>query len=184
MLRRRDNDRSYPYISWRRQRKNNGSHWQCGQGSRARETGVDCPFPENRRLRGSDGLAHVPGITLLPCDQNFGFSWEMSAVQRKAAALYYDNLLRMAWEMAAGLDGDPGFDMLVLDEVLGACGLGFVREDMVIEKLRCKPDGLEVVMTGRGPSDGLMECADYITEMVMGRHPFERGIPAREGIEY
>ena len=39
-------------------------------------------------------------------------------------------------------------------------------------------------MTGRGPSDGLMECADYITEMVMGRHPFERGIPAREGIEY
>ena len=75
-------------------------------------------------------------------------------------------------------------DMLVLDEVIGACGLGFVREDMVIEKLRCKPDGLEVVMTGRGPSDGLMECADYITEMVMGRHPFERGIPAREGIEY
>ena len=74
--------------------------------------------------------------------------------------------------------------MLVLDEVIGACGLGFVREDMVIEKLRCKPDGLEVVMTGRGPSDGLMECADYITEMVMGRHPFERGIPAREGIEY
>lgn len=130
------------------------------------------------------GLAHVPGITLLPCDQNFGFSWEMSAVQRKAAALYYDNLLRMAWEMTAGLDGDPGYDMLVLDEVIGACGLGFVREDMVIEKLRSKPDGLEVVMTGRGPSDGLMECADYITEMVMGRHPFEKGIPAREGIEY
>ena len=35
------------------------------------------------------GLAHVPGITLLPCDRNFGFSWEMSAVQRKAAAVYY-----------------------------------------------------------------------------------------------
>ena len=130
------------------------------------------------------GLAHVPGITLLPCDRNFGFSWEMSAVQRKAAAVYYDNLLRMAWEMAAGLDGGPGYDMLVLDEVIGAFGLGFVREDMVIGKLRSKPDGLEVVMTGRGPSDGLMECADYITEMVMGRHPFERGIPAREGIEY
>lgn len=130
------------------------------------------------------GLAHVPGITLLPCDRNFGFSWEMSAVQRKAAAVYYDNLLRMAWEMAAGLDGGPGYDMLVPDEVIGACGLGFVREDMVIGKLRSKPDGLEVVMTGRGPSDGLMECADYITEMVMGRHPFERGIPAREGIEY
>ena len=42
------------------------------------------------------GLGHVPGITLLPCDENFGFSWEMSDVQRKAASLYYNNLFRMA----------------------------------------------------------------------------------------
>ena len=130
------------------------------------------------------GLGHVPGITLLPCDENFGFSWEMSDVQRKAASLYYNNLFRMAWEMAAGQDGADGFDMLVLDEVIGACGLGFVREDVVVEMLRGKPGGLEVIMTGRGPSDELMECADYITEMVMRRHPFEKGISAREGIEY
>lgn len=130
------------------------------------------------------GLGHVPGITLLPCDENFGFSWEMSDVQRKAASLYYNNLFRMAWEMVAGQDGADGFDMLVLDEVIGACGLGFVREDVVVEMLRGKPGGLEVIMTGRGPSDELMECADYITEMVMRRHPFEKGISAREGIEY
>ena len=131
-----------------------------------------------------NGLAHVPGITVLPCGRNFGFSWNMTQAQREAAALYYDQCFQRAWNKALGQDGEEPYDMLVLDEVIGACGLGFVREDMVIEKLRCKPDGLEVVMTGRGPSDGLMECADYITEMVMGRHPFERGIPAREGIEY
>ena len=34
-------------------------------------------------------LAHVPGITLLPCDQNFGFSWEMTPAQKQAASVYY-----------------------------------------------------------------------------------------------
>ena len=41
------------------------------------------------------GLAHVPGITLLPCDRNFGFSWEMSAVQRKR--LLYTMITCYAW---------------------------------------------------------------------------------------
>lgn len=130
------------------------------------------------------GLAGVSGITLLPCDQNFGFSWEMSMAQRTAAGLYYSAQFTKAWRMAAGLDGEGGFDMLVLDEIIGACGLGFINEDTVIEALACKPDGLEVILTGRGPSPELEAQADYITEMVMRRHPYERGIPAREGIEY
>lgn len=130
------------------------------------------------------GLAHVPGITLLPCDQNFGFSWEMSAAQKKAASVYYKDMFNKAWEMAAGLDGEDGFDMLVMDEIIGACGLGFVDGDIVAEMLRAKPEGLEVILTGRGPSGQLADCADYITEMVMRRHPYERGVSAREGIEY
>ena len=42
----------------------------------------------------------------------------------------------------------------------------------------------EVVLTGRGPSEALQAHADYITEMKMQRHPFEKGIAAREGIEF
>ena len=34
------------------------------------------------------GLSHVPNITVLPCGRNFGFSWNMTQVRRKAAALY------------------------------------------------------------------------------------------------
>ncbi len=71
-----------------------------------------------------------------------------------------------------------------LDEAIGACNLGFVDESGLIKALKEKPASLEVILTGRCPSEALQEQADYITEMVMRRHPYERGIGAREGIEY
>lgn len=130
------------------------------------------------------GLAGIHGITLLPCSRCFGFSWQMSASQRQEASRFYTDLFAQAWNMASVPAGGDGCDMLVLDEVIGACGQGFINEHRVIEALRGKPDGLEVIMTGRGPSSRLIECADYVTEMVMRSHPYEKGIPAREGIEY
>lgn len=146
-----------------------------------------------------EGLAHVPGVTVLPCDQNFGFSWNMTQVQKTAAALYYNHCLAKAWDMVleAGHEGsekeeaenegaehEKAWDLLVLDEVIGACNLGFVDEDRLVELIRKKPEGLEVIITGRGPSETLKEQADYITEMVMRRHPYEKGISSRKGIEY
>ena len=43
---------------------------------------------------------------------------------------------------------------------------------------------LEVVLTGRNPSEDIVSHADYLTEMVCKKHPFEQGIPSREGVEY
>ena len=108
------------------------------------------------------GLSHVPGITVLPCGRNFGLSWNM----------------------ALGADGGEPYDMLVLDEAIGACNLGFVDEAGLVKALKEKPAALEVILTGRCPSEALRDQADYITEMVMRRHPYERGVGAREGIEY
>lgn len=142
------------------------------------------------------GLSLISGVRVLPCDRNFGFSWEMTPAQKKDAALYYTEKFLKTWEMAAGQDGEGGCgggdgsggeggcDMLILDEIIGACSLGFINEEIVINALRQRPAHLEVILTGRGPSSSLMECADYVTEMVLGKHPFERGISAREGIEY
>ena len=67
---------------------------------------------------------------------------------------------------------------------MAACNYGMVREDDVAEFLEKRPGRLEVVLTGREPSVRLMELADYISEICMRKHPFEKGIAAREGIEY
>jgi cob(I)alamin adenosyltransferase len=43
---------------------------------------------------------------------------------------------------------------------------------------------MDVVLTGRGASDALIEQADLVTEMVPVKHPYDRGVSARLGIEY
>lgn len=119
-------------------------------------------------------------VTVLPCKKSFGFSWNMTEEMRREAAVYYSGLFEEAWGMASS---SPVF-LLVLDEIVAACNQGFVEEEQVIRCLKAKPEGLEVILTGRNPSAALKACADYVTEMKLEKHPFERGIAAREGIEY
>ncbi len=76
------------------------------------------------------------------------------------------------------------FDMLVLDEVIGAVTGGFLSEDSVIEFIEKNPEGLEIVLTGREAPVPLVKAADYVTEMLMIKHPFSSGAKARKGIEF
>ena len=56
-------------------------------------------------------------------------------------------------------------------------------KEEILEFIDSKPDTLEIVMTGRNAPDWLIEKADLVTEMKCIKHPFEKGIPARVGIE-
>ena len=75
-------------------------------------------------------------------------------------------------------------DLLVLDEIVGACDKGVFDKATLLDFLKNKPQKLEVVMTGRNPFPELVELADYVTEMQKIKHPFDGGIAARKGIEY
>ncbi len=75
-------------------------------------------------------------------------------------------------------------DLLVLDEVLDAVNTGMISESTVIEFLTHKPAHLEVVLTGRNPSQKLLQIADYVTIMEKEKHPYDMGMTARRGIEY
>ena len=55
--------------------------------------------------------------------------------------------------------------------------------ELLLRFLDSRPAGVEVVLTGRDPAPELLARADYITEMRKVRHPFDKGVPAREGIE-
>ena len=73
---------------------------------------------------------------------------------------------------------------MVLDEVIGAVGLGLIDEEALVALLKEKQPKTEVILTGRGASDKLKKTADYLSEIRMEKHPYEQGIPARAGIEY
>ena len=73
--------------------------------------------------------------------------------------------------------------LLVLDELCAALSLGLIDREKVLELLDDHSEA-ELVITGRNPDPALIERADYITEMKLVRHPFEKGVQARKGIEY
>jgi cob(I)alamin adenosyltransferase len=75
-------------------------------------------------------------------------------------------------------------DLLVLDEACAAYALEAVERKAVDDLLRNFSPEKELVLTGRNPPQHFRDTADYISEINNVKHPFERGIAAREGIEY
>jgi len=77
-----------------------------------------------------------------------------------------------------------GYDMVILDEILIALQDGFLKEEEILELLEKKPESLEIILTGRGATKKIIEKADLVTEMKKIKHPFNRGVKGKEGIEY
>lgn len=124
-------------------------------------------------------LALLPGVEVFRGKPLTKFTFQMNE-KEKAEVLQSHNLFIQ--ELAKRCVEEKA-DLLVLDEVIGAIGTGVLDQQLVIDFLKRKPQRLEVVMTGRNPSPELLELADYVSEVCKRKHPFDRGIPAREGIE-
>ena len=74
------------------------------------------------------------------------------------------------------------FDMIVLDEIFASYNYDLVDKASVRNIV--ENYGGELVMTGRNPDEWFCEKADYISEIKKIKHPYDKGIVAREGIEY
>jgi cob(I)alamin adenosyltransferase len=75
-------------------------------------------------------------------------------------------------------------DLLILDEFNNALYFELVTQEETRELLALKPAHTEVVLTGRNAPDYVLQAADLVTEMREIKHPYQRGLPARRGIEY
>jgi len=107
-----------------------------------------------------------------------GFTWETQDRARDVAAA------RAAWEAAKAMIADPGYRMVLLDELNIVLRYDYLPLAEVIETLRAKPRDLHVVVTGRNARPELVELADLVTEMTMVKHPFRSGVKAQAGIEF
>ena len=125
-----------------------------------------------------ESLKRLPGIRTMHAQTVRGFYRSMNEQQRQQARQDYTALFRQVTDAAKDAD------LLILDEIVSACNRGVVPEKLVTDFLRSKPQQLEVVLTGREPSPALTVLADYITEMRKLRHPYDRCVAARKGIEF
>lgn len=107
------------------------------------------------------------------------FTWEMNEAELEELRLE----IRKGFDYVRNLVKENKYDLLVLDEINHIIIKEFVSKEEILEFIDSKPDTLEIVMTGRNAPNWLMEKADLVTEMKCIKHPFEKGIPARVGIE-
>ncbi len=76
------------------------------------------------------------------------------------------------------------YDMIVLDEILDVIAFGYLRESLFLETIQNWSKRAEIVLTGHKLSSDISEICDYISEITAKKHPFEKGIAPRCGIEY
>ena len=125
-------------------------------------------------------LSHTENITLTFAPVELKFTYDMDeAEKQKASAMF-----RKIFDDAVTTVLTQKYDMIVLDEIFSAVEAGMINEHSVYEFVSNAPKNLEVVMTGHNPPERILELADYITEMKKIKHPYDRGVQARFGIEF
>lgn len=120
-----------------------------------------------------------PGFVLHRSREVLKFTWDMTDEELSRTRQIQKEIL----DYAVDATYCGGWDMVILDEVMGALSSGVLDLKDVLDFVKDKPDRLEIVMTGRNAPAELIELADYVSEIKCVKHPIDNGIPARKGIE-
>lgn len=137
-------------------------------------------FLKNENSGEVKALKQISEIEVLPLKKSYGFFSSLTEEEKKEAQATYREL----WREAVSLISGGSFDILVADEFMAAYNYGLIPQEEALRFLKEKPESLEVVLTGRNPDPQLVELADYVSEIRKIKHPFDRGVGARRGIEY
>lgn len=121
-------------------------------------------------------LQKCENITVMRCDKNYGFFRSMTDSDKENIIKCHNENLEYV------LKNIDSFDMIVLDEIFAAYNYDLADREKVKEIVE-KYKG-ELVMTGRDPQEWFVGRADYVSEIKKIKHPYDRGITAREGIEF
>lgn len=125
-------------------------------------------------------LDRIPEIRVIHLEKSYGFYNTLTETQKKEIKEMYSEL----WYRIRMLLKEERYDLLVADEFMAAYNYGLIPKEDAVCFLKSKPQDLEIVLTGRNPEPELVELADYVSEIRKIRHPFDRGIRARKGIEF
>jgi len=135
-------------------------------------------------MKGNDGYGELDGVKRLSPEcqlEHFGGAgWVHKGEQLEEHIEEANKAFLRAQEII--LSGQ--WDIVILDEVINAIWFELIPESQVIELLSKKPPHVELILTGRNASQSLIERADLVTEMVVKKHPYEKGVMSRQGIEF
>jgi len=107
-----------------------------------------------------------------------GFTWDSKNMDETEARA------RAAWEKAKDAITGGAYQLVVLDEVTYPVTWGWIDEADVVSTVRARPEHVNVIITGRGASAGLLDLADTATEMTKVKHAFDSGVKALKGVDF
>ncbi len=134
-------------------------------------------------------LRDIPGVAVLHAAHHFGFWKSQNEEEREITRAEAAGLLQQVQDtMNRAMKRRPDPDaeircLVVLDEVIGAVGNGTLPEELVLDFLNGLKPTTEVILTGRNPSDKMIQLAAYVSEVQSTKHPYDKGITARVGVE-
>ena len=92
-------------------------------------------------------------------------------------------LAQEGFDLAKKAMADEAYDIVILDEIIVAVDYGLIPLSDLLCLLDAKPDGVEIILTGRNAKPEIIEKADLVTEMVEQKHYYQNGVEARKGVE-
>lgn len=136
-------------------------------------------FMKNNSTNERKILEKIPNITFVDGLEKEKFSFQMSEQEKEERREFY----RSQFEKVTKKAEDEGYDVLFCDELIYTIGADLFDEQMLIDYIDHKPENLEFILTGQNPGEEVIKRADYVSEIRKIKHPFDQGMPAREGIE-
>ncbi len=125
-------------------------------------------------------LSNVDNVTLTTCPIELKFTFEMTEKEKQQAAVLFKGI----FERSATDAVSERYDMIVFDEIFDAINAGMVNESDVFEFISNAPSSMEIILTGHNPPQRFIDAADYVTEFKKIKHPFDRGVTGRIGVEF
>ena len=113
----------------------------------------------------------------LPWDMSGSLEDEQTVAQMQAA-------ISEVLERIAQTAEKKFYDVIILDEIVFCLSKGLAKLADIRSIIDRKDNSVEIILTGQGATGELMEMADLVTEMKNIKHPFDKGVTARRGIEF
>jgi cob(I)alamin adenosyltransferase len=117
--------------------------------------------------------------------ESLDIQWDMAESLNNAktvakAKIQISEALRKITEYAE----EKTYDLLILDEIVFCLSKGLAKLEDIKNVIDKRDPAVEIVLTGRGATNELISMADLVTEMKNIKHPFDKGLSARRGIEF
>lgn len=136
-----------------------------------------CQFIKSRTDTGEEAfLGKQPGVEWHVLGD--GFTWDTQNREQDIATA------QRGWQIAARMLADPGYQLVVLDELTYLLSYGYLDSDTVLDALANRPPMQHVIVTGRGATDALIELADTVSVIADEKHAYRAGVKAQAGVDW